>query len=99
MRLVLDDFGTGYSSLGYLRRYPIDVLKIDRTFIADRPILAAIAGMARALGLATVAEGVETADQFEHVTALECDYVQGFHLAHPLPAVELEALLLVASTV
>jgi diguanylate cyclase (GGDEF)-like protein len=98
-RLVLDDFGTGYSSLGYLRRYPIDVLKIDRSFIADEPILAAIAAMARALGLATVAEGVETPDQLEHVSALGCDYVQGFYLAKPLPAAQLERLLVVGSTV
>ena len=89
-RLVLDDFGTGYSSLSYLRRYPIDVLKIDRSFIADEPILAAIAGMAHALGLDTVAEGVETEEQLEGVTALSCDYVQGYHLSRPLPADQLE---------
>ena len=98
-RLVLDDFGTGYSSLSYLRRYPIDVLKIDRSFIADEPILAAIAGMAHALGLDTVAEGVESEEQLEGVTALSCDYVQGYHLSRPLPAEQLEALLHVGSPV
>ncbi len=72
MRLALDDFGTGYSSLSYLRRYPIDVLKIDRAFISDRALLAAIAGMARALGLDIVAEGVETTEpaRVRHRTGL-----------------------------
>jgi diguanylate cyclase (GGDEF)-like protein len=93
VRLVLDDFGTGYSSLSYLRRYPIDGLKIDRAFIADRALLAAIAGMARALGLDIVAEGVEDAEQLEYVTELECDYVQGFFFSRPLPAQRLGELL------
>ena len=91
---MLDDFGTGYSSLSYLRRYPIDVLKIDRAFIADEPILAAIAAMAQALGLDTVAEGIETDEQLERVAALECDYVQGYHLSQAAAApAELETAL------
>jgi EAL domain-containing protein (putative c-di-GMP-specific phosphodiesterase class I) len=93
VRLALDDFGTGYSSLSYLRRYPIDVLKIDRAFISDRALLAAIAGMARALGLDIVAEGVENAGQLAYVTELDCDYVQGFFFARPLPAERLEEFL------
>jgi diguanylate cyclase (GGDEF)-like protein len=93
VRLALDDFGTGYSSLSYLRRYPIDVLKIDRAFVADRALLAAIAGMARALGLAIVAEGVENAGQLAYVAELDCDYVQGFFLARPLPAERVAELL------
>jgi diguanylate cyclase (GGDEF)-like protein len=98
LRLVLDDFGTGYSSLGYLRRYPIDVLKIDRAFVhdlgeagdGDATIVAAIAAMARALGMVTVAEGVETAGQLARLTALACDHVQGYHLGRPAPAHALE---------
>jgi EAL domain-containing protein (putative c-di-GMP-specific phosphodiesterase class I) len=92
-RLVLDDFGTGYSSLSYLRKYPLEVLKIDRAFVADEPILSAIAAMAKALGLASVAEGIETEAQLERVAELGCDYVQGYHLARPLRAAELERRL------
>jgi EAL domain-containing protein (putative c-di-GMP-specific phosphodiesterase class I) len=101
VNLVLDDFGTGYSSLGYLRRYPIDVLKIDRAFVddlggagnGDSAIVEAIVAMAHALGMSAVAEGVETSGQLVRLTELECDYVQGYHLGRPLPAAELEALL------
>jgi diguanylate cyclase (GGDEF)-like protein len=93
VRLALDDFGTGYSSLSYLRRYPIDVLKIDRAFISDRALLAAIAGMARALGLDIVAEGVENAGQLAYVTELDCDYVQGYFFARPLHPERLQEFL------
>ena len=101
MRLMLDDFGTGYSSLAYLRRHPIDALKIDRAFVADlgedgegdAAIVQAIVGMAKALGMQVVPEGVETAGQLRRLTALGCDFAQGFHLSRPLPAAELEALL------
>ena len=87
VRLALDDFGTGYSSLELPAPLP-DRRAQDRPRVHRRPtpLLAAIAGMARALGLDIVAEGVETADQLEYVTELECDYVQGFHFAQPLPA-------------
>src|SRR3954471_8116825 len=93
VRLVLDDFGTGYSSLAYLRRFPLEMLQIARSFIDDEPIVAAIVGMARALGLRTVPEGVETAEQLERMIALGCDYVQGYHLGRPVAARELEAQL------
>ena len=93
VRLVLDDFGTGYSSLAYLRRFPLEMLKIDRSFIDDEPIVAAIVGMARALGMQTVPEGVETAEQLERLIALDCDFVQGYHLGRPMAARELEAQL------
>jgi EAL domain-containing protein (putative c-di-GMP-specific phosphodiesterase class I) len=101
VRLMLDDFGTGYSSLGYLRRYPLDVIKIDRAFVhdlgedgrGDAGIVQAIIGMAKALGMRVVPEGVETAGQLQRLTELGCDYAQGFHLSRPLPAAELEALL------
>jgi diguanylate cyclase (GGDEF)-like protein/PAS domain S-box-containing protein len=101
VRLILDDFGTGYSSLRYLQRYPLDGLKIDRAFVAglgddgdgDGAIVEAIVGMARALGMHVVPEGVETAGQLARLAAIGCDYAQGFHLARPLPADGLEALL------
>ena len=99
VRLLLDDFGTGYSSLRYLRRYPIDGLKVDRSFVAglgedgdgDAAIVQAIVGMARALGMRVVAEGVETEGQLERLRALGCDLAQGFLLSRPLPAAEIEA--------
>jgi diguanylate cyclase (GGDEF)-like protein len=91
--LVLDDFGTGYSSLSYLKRFPIDQLKLDRTFVselADDPrsakIVSAAIEMARALGMTVVAEGVERLEQLEVLARLRCDYAQGFHFARPEPA-------------
>ena len=101
IRLVLDDFGTGYSSLGYLMRHPVDALKIDRSFVAalgadghgDGAIVQAIVGMARALGMTTVPEGVETEAQLARLTAMGCDLGQGFHLGRPLPPAGIPALL------
>jgi len=91
VRIAIDDFGTGYSALGYLRRLPVDVLKIDRRFIADMDgtgvaVLAAILKMARALGLETVAEGIETREQLAQLRELGCDLAQGFFLARPMDA-------------
>jgi diguanylate cyclase (GGDEF)-like protein len=93
LRLVLDDFGTGYSSLAYLRRFPIDGLKIDRRFIAamdtstqDRTIVEAIIKMAAGLQIGVVAEGVETIEQAESLVRLGCIHAQGFYYARPLPA-------------
>ena len=92
LRLVLDDFGTGYSSLAYLRRFPIDGLKIDRRFIAamdtstqDRTIVEAIIKMAAGLQIDVVAEGVETLEQAESLVRLGCVHAQGFYYARPLP--------------
>jgi diguanylate cyclase (GGDEF)-like protein len=92
LRLVLDDFGTGYSSLAYLRRFPIDGLKIDRRFIAamdssteDRTIVEAIVKMAAGLQIDVVAEGVETAEQAEGLIRLGCVHAQGFFYARPMP--------------
>jgi diguanylate cyclase (GGDEF)-like protein/PAS domain S-box-containing protein len=100
LRLMLDDFGTGYSSLGYLKRFPLDVVKVDRSFIAglgrdeeDSAIVAAVISMAHTLGLTVVAEGVERREQVEQLRRLGCDRVQGRLLARPLPAAELEALM------
>jgi diguanylate cyclase (GGDEF)-like protein len=93
LRLVLDDFGTGYSSLAYLRRFPIDGLKIDRRFIAamdtstqDRTIVEAIIKMAAGLQIGVVAEGVETIGQAESLVRLGCVHAQGFYYARPMPA-------------
>jgi len=100
LRLMLDDFGTGYSSLGYLKRFPLDVLKIDRSFVAglgrdeeDSAIVAAIVQMARALGLTVVAEGVERPEQLERLRELDCDRAQGRLIAEPMPAADVERLM------
>ncbi len=93
VRVAIDDFGTGYSSLSYLTRFPIDVLKIDKSFIAaitdahdDGAIASAIIAMARMLKLKVVAEGVETAQQLAFLRARSCTVVQGYHLSRPLSA-------------
>jgi diguanylate cyclase (GGDEF)-like protein/PAS domain S-box-containing protein len=98
--VVLDDFGTGYSSLSYLDRFPIDTLKIDRAFVsslgdtaASDAIVNAIVGMARALGIDTVAEGVETAEQTAAVAALGCRYAQGYFFARPTSADQIAKLI------
>ncbi|MBL8383767.1 MAG: EAL domain-containing protein [Burkholderiales bacterium] len=99
VRIAVDDFGTGYSSLAYLKRYPIDKLKIDRAFIADADagggdggaIATAIIQMGRALGLKVLAEGVETVVQMEFLRARGCDEVQGYLCGRPLPADEFAA--------
>ena len=90
--LAIDDFGTGYSSLAYLQRLPLDTLKIDQTFVAkltlspdDETILGTIVLMAHALGLNVVAEGVESQDQVEYLREKDCDEIQGYHFAQPMP--------------
>lgn len=87
--LAIDDFGTGYSSLAYLRDLPVNVLKIDRSFTAalpgDRPMVAFVTDLARAIGATTVVEGVETHDQLLAVADLGCDQAQGYYLSRPLP--------------
>jgi len=98
--LALDDFGTGYSSLSYLQKLPIDIVKIDRSFVIDldrqpttRLIVGAIVGLAHGLRLKVVAEGVESASQYAEVEALSCDSCQGFYFARPATADKLELLL------
>jgi EAL domain-containing protein (putative c-di-GMP-specific phosphodiesterase class I) len=90
VRLALDDFGTGYSSLSYLRQYPVQVLKIDRSFVEEVPhnpasatLAETIIVMAHALDKRVVAEGVETAEQLEFLRERRCDFAQGFFLAKP----------------
>jgi diguanylate cyclase (GGDEF)-like protein len=100
VRLVLDDFGSGFSSLGYLKRFPLDGIKLDRSFIenvadglTDAQIVRAVVEMARALGLEIVAEGVETVDQLAAVRSLGCHQAQGFYFMPPLPAEEVPGVL------
>jgi diguanylate cyclase (GGDEF)-like protein/PAS domain S-box-containing protein len=96
----IDDFGTGYSSLSYLKRFPIDNLKIDISFIREMvkdpdsaSIVMAIINMAHTLNLKTIAEGIETEEQWKFLRLLRCDIGQGFYLSKPLPAEEVEKLL------
>ena len=100
VRMALDDFGTGYSSLAYLKRFPLDVLKIDKSFIDDIPfhqddmdIASAIIAMGHILRLKVTAEGVETVEQFEFLQAQGCDSYQGYFNSHPMPAEAFAALL------
>jgi diguanylate cyclase (GGDEF)-like protein len=100
VQIAIDDFGMGYSSLAYLKRFPIDILKVDRSFIHDIPaessdkkIVRAIIVMAHSLGLKVVAEGVETAAQLKFLRALNCDAAQGFFLYRPLPEAEVANVL------
>lgn len=97
VRLWLDDFGTGYSSLAYLKRFPMDALKLDRSFVAglgedhsDTEIVRAVLALGRALGLSVVAEGVETAQQLVALRALGCPRAQGFLLGAPAPPDQLD---------
>ena len=92
VHIAVDDFGTGYSSLAYLSRFPIDILKIDRTFVkrmnkdsASRAIVAAILALSRELGLRTIAEGVESHAEISTLAVLGCDEAQGFVIARPMP--------------
>ena len=100
VQISIDDFGTGYSSLAYLRRFPVDKLKIDMVFVRhlttsppDAAIALAIIGMAHSLQLQVVAEGVETAEQLAFLRGHGCDQIQGYYFSRPLAATDLEALL------
>jgi diguanylate cyclase (GGDEF)-like protein len=100
VNLALDDFGTGYSSLNYLQRFPIDVVKIDQSFVADlnhtpssHAIVLSVINLAHLLGMVVVAEGVETAAQHVELLALGCDRCQGFYFAHPMSGADIATLL------
>jgi EAL domain-containing protein (putative c-di-GMP-specific phosphodiesterase class I) len=92
-RVAIDDFGTGYSSLSYLRKFPVDILKIDQSFVRqisaseeDRAIVTAVIGLAHNLRLRVIAEGVETQDELAFLRDCQCDEVQGYYFSRPLPA-------------
>jgi EAL domain-containing protein (putative c-di-GMP-specific phosphodiesterase class I) len=103
VRLAVDDFGTGYSSLAYLRRFPVELLKVDRAFVdgldaqpgdaEDRAIVAAVVSLAHTLGMKAIAEGVETQEQLRELRALGCDMAQGFLIAKPLTPHALDKML------
>ncbi len=105
VKLALDDFGTGYSSLSYLKQFPVNIVKIDRAFIADlgreptsRLIVSAIVRLAHSLEMTVVAEGIESEDQFDEVVALDCDSYQGYFFARPASADSLDSLMATAAT-
>jgi EAL domain-containing protein (putative c-di-GMP-specific phosphodiesterase class I) len=100
VRVALDDFGIGYSSLGYLRSFPFDRIKIDQSFIrgvsndaVGRAVVRAVAALGQSLGMATVAEGVETEEQLARITADGCTDVQGYLISKPLPPEHVESFL------
>jgi EAL domain-containing protein (putative c-di-GMP-specific phosphodiesterase class I) len=104
LRVEIDDFGTGYSSLAYLKRFPVDALKIDRTFtrdmttnVDDAAIVTGIIALAHSLRLKVVAEGVETQQQRDFLVRLGCDSMQGYYLSEPLPAEEFARRILAPS--
>jgi EAL domain-containing protein (putative c-di-GMP-specific phosphodiesterase class I) len=99
LRLAIDDFGTGYSSLGYLKRFPVETLKIEKGFVdglgvhpEDTAVIGAIIAFARAVGLSTTAEGVEDAEQLVRLRELGADRVQGYFYSKPVPPEAFEAL-------
>ena len=100
VRVAIDDFGTGYSSLSYLQQFPINTLKIDRTFVrdiradqGDASIINAIVAMARGLNMTLIAEGVENRTQLRYLREQGCQHVQGYYFSRPVTADELEDLL------
>ena len=100
VRLAIDDFGTGHSSLGYMARFPIDVIKIDQSFVRNidqdpvkSAIVSAVVALSKAIGSTTVVEGVETLAELEQVEGLGCDMAQGFYFSRPLPAGAFDELL------
>jgi EAL domain-containing protein (putative c-di-GMP-specific phosphodiesterase class I) len=100
VNLAIDDFGTGYSSLSYLKRFPVNILKIDRVFTQDIPtdkqvttLTLSIIAMAHALNMEVVAEGIETREQLDVLRANKCDYIQGYYFSRPLAADEVTRYL------
>jgi CheY-like chemotaxis protein len=105
VKIAIDDFGTGYSSLAYLKRLPLHMLKIDKSFVDglgedpdDTAIVGATVALAHALGLSVTAEGVETADQLERLRVIGCQEAQGYFVSRPVPAAAFTELLVVEET-
>ena len=101
LKLAIDDFGTGYSSLSYLRQFPVEKLKIDRSFIknvavnsGDAAITTAIIGMGKSLGLKVIAEGVENEEQMAFLREHHCDEIQGYYFSRPISPSEIAERLL-----
>ncbi len=101
VQLSVDDFGAGYSSLGYLKRFPVDRLKIDQSFVHNIPadnddaaITTAMVALAHGLKKKVIAEGVENEDQMDFLRLIHCDEVQGFLLGHPLPAEQVAKIMM-----
>ena len=99
--VAIDDFGTGFSALSYLKKYPLNKVKIDRSFVNDLPgdhgdvvLVKAIIGMAHGLGLKVVAEGVETREQWDFLKQINCDMAQGYYFGRPMTAEDMEKRLL-----
>ena len=104
LQLAIDDFGLGYSSLSYLKRFPVDFLKIDRSFVEElgrepdgvskgTEIVKAMIELTHALGLKVIAEGVESAEQLRRLRQMRCDFAQGYYFSEPLPCEGISALL------
>jgi len=100
VRIAIDDFGTGFSSLDFLRRFSVDCLKIDRSFVQelahnprDRAVAVAISDMGRALGMSVVAEGVETDAQARFFAGVQCNELQGYLFCHPMPLDQVQRYL------
>jgi EAL domain-containing protein (putative c-di-GMP-specific phosphodiesterase class I) len=100
IKLSIDDFGTGYSSLAYIKLLPVDILKIDRSFVTglpydvqDNAIVKVIIMLAQALNLKVVAEGVETREQLNFLVENNCDYIQGYYYSKPVPSADFTRLL------
>jgi EAL domain-containing protein (putative c-di-GMP-specific phosphodiesterase class I) len=98
--LSLDDFGTGFSSIGYLRQFPFDVLKIDRSFVKDiglnadaNALVQSLVSLGDALGLSVVAEGIETEEQLKLLRLVQCEYIQGYLISRPISADDIDAFL------
>ena len=98
--LALDDFGTGFSSIGYLRQFPFDILKVDRSFVRDvgmnataNALIQSLVSLGDALGLSVIAEGIENEEQLKLLRLIQCEFIQGFLISRPAPANDIDSLI------